>query len=263
MNDITTYSIAIGLIIYTSIYLYLLFYNGEYLSIFNKFIIYIIAIDLLLSTFYYLNNDSNKPEYNTIEQSIDDKDKPQNDQINSLIERFNESDYSDTYSDTEDSLSENDSVKNNDDDIYHENNIIESDVQLITNEPISDNIIENTNLEKTKVEDTKLQDPKLQDPKLQDPKLQDQGITQQKVDIQMEEIINTIKSVEKHDNIIEHDHIVEHDNIVEHNNNIVDHDNLASITKSDVVTFDTNTSDIITLQTTKKKRGRKPNSLKL
>jgi hypothetical protein len=57
-TDITTYSIAIGLIIYTSIYLYLLFYNNELLSIFNKFIIYIISIDLLLSTFYYLNNET-------------------------------------------------------------------------------------------------------------------------------------------------------------------------------------------------------------
>lgn len=56
-TDITSYSIAIGLIIYTSIYLYLLFNNNELLSIFNKFIIYIISIDLLLSSFYYLNSE--------------------------------------------------------------------------------------------------------------------------------------------------------------------------------------------------------------
>lgn len=55
INQISTYSIITGLVLYASIYLYLLFYNNEYLNIFNKFIIYIIIIDLLLSTFYYFN----------------------------------------------------------------------------------------------------------------------------------------------------------------------------------------------------------------
>jgi hypothetical protein len=40
----------------------MLFYNEEYLNIFNKFIIYILIIDLLLSTFYYFSiQDSFKP----------------------------------------------------------------------------------------------------------------------------------------------------------------------------------------------------------
>lgn len=60
-NNISTYAIASGLIIYASIYLYLLFYNNDYVALFNKFIIYIIGIDLLLSTFYYFNT-SKKPE---------------------------------------------------------------------------------------------------------------------------------------------------------------------------------------------------------
>jgi hypothetical protein len=54
-QQILSYSIALGLILYSSIYLYLLFYNNEYLSIFNKFIIYIVVVDLLLSAFYYFN----------------------------------------------------------------------------------------------------------------------------------------------------------------------------------------------------------------
>lgn len=54
-DNISTYSIAIGLVIYSSIYLYLLYYNNDLLFIFNKFIIFIIAIDLLLSTFYHFN----------------------------------------------------------------------------------------------------------------------------------------------------------------------------------------------------------------
>ncbi len=36
VSQISTYSIALGLILYASIYLYLLFYNTEYLSIFNN-----------------------------------------------------------------------------------------------------------------------------------------------------------------------------------------------------------------------------------
>lgn len=58
-HNISTYSIASGLIIYGGIYLYLLFYKNEYLALFNKFIIYIIGIDLLLSTFYYINSQNN------------------------------------------------------------------------------------------------------------------------------------------------------------------------------------------------------------
>jgi len=57
-QQITTYSIALGLILYGSVYLYILFYNDEYLNIFNKFIIYIVGVDLLLSAFYYYNLQS-------------------------------------------------------------------------------------------------------------------------------------------------------------------------------------------------------------
>jgi hypothetical protein len=56
-DNISTYAIATGLIIYASIYLYLLYYNDEFLYLFNKFIIYIIGIDLLLSTFYYFSSE--------------------------------------------------------------------------------------------------------------------------------------------------------------------------------------------------------------
>lgn len=57
-DNISTYSIAVGLIIYSSIYLYFLYYNNDFLFIFNKFIIFIIGIDLLLSTFYHFNNEN-------------------------------------------------------------------------------------------------------------------------------------------------------------------------------------------------------------
>lgn len=64
-DNISTYSIAVGLIIYSSIYLYLLYYNNDFLFIFNKFIIFIIGIDLLLSTFYHFNNENIQKLNNT------------------------------------------------------------------------------------------------------------------------------------------------------------------------------------------------------
>ena len=57
-ENISTYSIAVGLIIYSAIYLYILYYNNDFLFIFNKFMIFIIGIDLLLSTFYHFNNEN-------------------------------------------------------------------------------------------------------------------------------------------------------------------------------------------------------------
>ena len=65
LETITTYSIALGLVIYSCVYLYVLFYNTESISIFNKFIIYIVGIDLLLSTFYYNMNKIKSEEINT------------------------------------------------------------------------------------------------------------------------------------------------------------------------------------------------------
>lgn len=70
-NQISIYSIIIGVILYTSIYLYLLFYNDEYLTIFNKYLIYIILIDLILSTFYYftLQKDTQTHPFEYIENN--------------------------------------------------------------------------------------------------------------------------------------------------------------------------------------------------
>jgi hypothetical protein len=73
-NQISTYSVALGLILYASIYLYLLFYNNEYLDIFNKFIVYIVIIDLLLSAFYYMKIQSDKKKLLKSEIEDDESD---------------------------------------------------------------------------------------------------------------------------------------------------------------------------------------------
>lgn len=79
VNQISTYSIITGLILYASIYLYLLFYNDEYLSIFNKFLIYIIVVDLLLSTFYYFNLQKSYKYSDQHNYSIEEYKKQQED----------------------------------------------------------------------------------------------------------------------------------------------------------------------------------------
>lgn len=67
------YSIALGLILYSSVYLYILFYNNEYLNIFNNFIMYIVIIDLLLSAFYYFSIQ-NTHSIDLIEANEDNED---------------------------------------------------------------------------------------------------------------------------------------------------------------------------------------------
>jgi hypothetical protein len=49
----------------------MLFYNNDYLSLFNKFIIYIIGIDLLLSTFYFFNTSKSQSQVEILDISND------------------------------------------------------------------------------------------------------------------------------------------------------------------------------------------------
>lgn len=72
LENTSIYAIGIGLVVYACIYLYFLFYNEEFLSMFNKFIIYVIGIDLLLASFYYAHN-KNSLEYTNLE-SIDNSE---------------------------------------------------------------------------------------------------------------------------------------------------------------------------------------------
>lgn len=96
-QQITSYSIALGLILYSSIYLYILFYNNEYLSVFNKFIIYIVVVDLLLSAFYYFNSqDKEEPPSlilnNDTSEDDDDEDDEEDDEDEEDNEYTSESD---------------------------------------------------------------------------------------------------------------------------------------------------------------------------
>lgn len=89
-NNVSTYSIAIGLVIYSSIYLYLLYYGDELLYTFNKFIVFIIGIDLLLSAFYHFNNGQQQQD--TITNKIEDFNFENEDDTNKIQEHLNISD---------------------------------------------------------------------------------------------------------------------------------------------------------------------------
>jgi hypothetical protein len=103
---ISTYSSVIGLIIYASIYIYFLTYNKDILPFFNKIIIYIVGVDLLLSIiyFYKLQNDSN-PNMNTSYQALGADDSEIDDTL---------SDYSNTDIENSDTDIENSELDNSD-----------------------------------------------------------------------------------------------------------------------------------------------------
>lgn len=126
------YAIGIGLVVYACIYLYFLFYNEEFLSIFNKFIIYIIGIDLLLSSFYYAHN-KNSLEYKQVENSDNISDNISDETV-SVDEDDIEDDNFEHHIHTEDLL-ENDEFN------------IESDVESNLHVSVDDNVDVQENVE--------------------------------------------------------------------------------------------------------------------
>ena len=46
-QQVPLYSIALGLVLYSSLYLYILFYHSDYLGVFNTFVIYVIIGDIV------------------------------------------------------------------------------------------------------------------------------------------------------------------------------------------------------------------------
>ena len=134
LETISTYSIIVGLIFYASIYLYILFYNVEYISIFNKFIIYIVGIDLLLSTFYYSMNTP------TVEQDTTT--------IPLLQENVEESQ---SDSESEDFFESAHEIEEDEDEIDDEDEIYENLEEEIANEEIANEEIANEEIVKEEI----------------------------------------------------------------------------------------------------------------
>ncbi len=62
-SSVSSYSIALGLVIYVGLYLYLLFRHNQYLPIFNKFVVYVVGLDLLLSAFLYYQSQNKSGQH--------------------------------------------------------------------------------------------------------------------------------------------------------------------------------------------------------
>lgn len=157
-NNISTYAIASGLIVYASIYLYLLFYKNDYVALFNKFIIYIIGIDLLLSTFYYFNTSKKlEPEpkqelHNLNFQKIHNVEllNVSNDDINSDEESISNDEESDFEVETEDCDMEE--INNNVEENVNTEQLDTEQLQTVDTEQLQQTL-EKINSEQTKQEE--------------------------------------------------------------------------------------------------------------
>jgi len=81
-NSLPSYSIALGLLVYATLYIYLLFNYEEYVYIFNKFIIYFISVDLLLSLFFYFRMQDEENQMinkNDVDSDFEDHDETYDD----------------------------------------------------------------------------------------------------------------------------------------------------------------------------------------
>lgn len=76
-DNIVTYSIVIGISLYAGIYAYLLFKQPELLPMFNKFILFVVGIDCLISTILYIRQNHKNVLDNPVELqafNIEDED---------------------------------------------------------------------------------------------------------------------------------------------------------------------------------------------
>jgi hypothetical protein len=211
-NNISTYAIASGLIVYASIYLYLLFYNNDYVSLFNKFIIYIIGIDLLLSTFYYFNT-SKKTQTQAQTHDLNFEQMPN-------VELLNLSNDININSDEE-------SISNDDDDEesdFEVEGTDDYDMEEITKtEILEENVNTNTNTEQLQTVDTE----------------------------QLQETLEKINSEESNQEVQQNVQL-----------SLQNDTNIGEVTDSTKIKLSENV-DLESEQVVKKKRGRKPNHLKI
>lgn len=133
-NNVQTYSIAAGVILYASIYVYLLMKKSEYLDVFNKFLVYIIGIDLLMSAAYHFYRTKNKDkeeqkpliETNAVEKSEESQDSEQS-------EESEESHHSEQSEESEEQVNnEEEQVNNEEEEVKLDEN---QEIELAQNEP--------------------------------------------------------------------------------------------------------------------------------
>ena len=75
LMTMTTYSIVSGIVIYASLYAYILLYHKSLLPFFNKIIAYVVGVDVLLSMIYYytiMNSQKSTIPDDKVNDAVDD-----------------------------------------------------------------------------------------------------------------------------------------------------------------------------------------------
>jgi hypothetical protein len=143
-DNVVTYSIVIGISLYAGIYAYLLFKQPELLPMFNKFILFVVGIDCLISTILYIRQNHKNVLDNPVElQAFNIEDEDEDFNVYEDDSDGNEVDYEDDEDDEEDETDELDEEEeiNEDEDIEinEDHDEIEDhvDEELIDNDQIN------------------------------------------------------------------------------------------------------------------------------
>jgi hypothetical protein len=133
----STYAFVIGLVIYSALYLYFLFYNTELLPFYNNILIYVISLDLLLTAFYSYTYTSRKfttlsdLEQNQENNDNDDIDPSEHDDVSIVYDNVSESE-------CEDDNRDDDEDENHQEEYYPE---LQQELEEIQLEIIPDDIL--------------------------------------------------------------------------------------------------------------------------
>lgn len=159
-NKLSTMSIVFGLICYGALYFYLLTYYRDTLPFINQYLVYFIALDLIISIFYYYKHyKSSDP---TLISSFFDKS--QNGEEEDFNVEEENSDKSESQDDVESNVDDNDEEDNSDNENDLDDNEsditdiqLENDTQEIQ-ENVTNELNENSNKDELESIDQELQD---------------------------------------------------------------------------------------------------------
>jgi hypothetical protein len=85
-NIDTTYSIGLGLVFYAALYLYFLFFNNSLLPFFTNTLIYLIGIDLLLTSFYSFKESESQHHFEIEQEELQEELQEIEDDVSDIIE---------------------------------------------------------------------------------------------------------------------------------------------------------------------------------
>lgn len=143
-NSLSTYTVVIGLVIYALFYSYFLMYNRELLPFFNKIIIYVIGVDLLISAFYNYNIQLQNTHLND-NPSIQHLENLNNIEYNLINHNENDIIYSDEDDQSDQDDEDDQSDQDNEDDQSNQDDDDDEDEDDIENEESNDELIDEKN----------------------------------------------------------------------------------------------------------------------